>query len=129
MTYILYKLNVLQEESHPKKGKDKQASKRSYNKKKKTEESPSVSKNKAKRLGRPPKPKELTDLEKDLLIINNAANTESNEEPNALRIEEKNPKSLKRKRVSVATDEEAHNNQEPSVKKLKSDVEHNDVGD
>lgn len=54
--------------------------KRKYTKRKNIEESPSTSKNKLKKpLGRPPKPKELTEIEKDLLIIKSATTVSSNE--------------------------------------------------
>lgn len=64
--------------------------KRKYTKRKNIEESPSTSKNKLKKpLGRPPKPKELTEIEKDLLIIKSATTVSSNESSRRQSVEEK----------------------------------------
>ncbi|KAL0860813.1 hypothetical protein ABMA27_009357 [Loxostege sticticalis] len=102
-----------QEESQPKK-------KRAYKKRAKpVEESPSTSKNKPKRpVGRPAKPRELTDIEKDLLIIKNATNGLSSDSESSSRlssIDNLNPKALKRKRVSFSTEESVCSS--PSTKK------------
>uniref|UniRef100_A0A2A4J3Z0 Histone-lysine N-methyltransferase n=1 Tax=Heliothis virescens TaxID=7102 RepID=A0A2A4J3Z0_HELVI len=118
-----------QDESQSK--KPKIPGKRTYKKRKTTEESPST-KNKPKRpIGRPPKPRELTEIEKDLLIIRNATNgISSDESSRSMSSEyERNPKALKRKRVSFSTEENIYDGLEsPSVKKHKSE-EKTDVGD
>ncbi|KOB74289.1 Set domain protein [Operophtera brumata] len=78
--------------------------KRKHTKRKNVEETPS-NKNKVKKpLGRPPKPKELTEIEKDLLIINSAtvSNSESSRPQS---VEEKQLRPLKSKIVSNSTDE------------------------
>ncbi|CAB3223016.1 unnamed protein product [Arctia plantaginis] len=110
-----------QEESQTKKNK-MHPGKRTY-KKRKPEESPST-KNKPKRpIGRPPKPKELTEIEKDLLIIRNATNgLSSDESSRSLSSEyDRNPKALKRKRVSFSTEEVIvyDGTESPNVKKSK----------
>ncbi|XP_052752837.1 uncharacterized protein LOC113514497 [Galleria mellonella] len=102
--------------------KPKVAAKRAYNKRKK-EESPSV-KNKSKRpIGRPAKPRELTEIEKDLLIIKNATNgLSSDSECSRLSSLEgdRNQKASKRKRVSFSTEDIILNGKNsPSVKKIK----------
>ncbi|XP_063896196.1 histone-lysine N-methyltransferase, H3 lysine-36 specific-like [Helicoverpa armigera] len=118
-----------QDESQSK--KPKIPGKRTYKKRKTTEESPST-KNKPKRpIGRPPKPRELTEIEKDLLIIRNATNgISSDESSRSMSSEyERNPKALKRKRVSFSTEENVCDGSEsPSVKKTKLE-EKTDVGD
>ncbi|KAJ8715497.1 hypothetical protein PYW07_009979 [Mythimna separata] len=119
-----------QDESQSK--KPKIAGKRTYKKRKPTEESPST-KNQPKRpIGRPPKPRELTEIEKDLLIIRNATNgISSDESSRSMSSEyERNPKALKRKRVSFSTEEIIlyDGSKSPSVKKHKLE-EKTDVGD
>lgn len=119
-----------QDESQSK--KPKIAGKRTYKKRKTQEESPST-KNKPKRpIGRPPKPKELTEIEKDLLIIRNATNgISSDESSRSMSSEyERNPKALKRKRVSFSTEEVIlyDGSESPTVKKHKME-EKTDVGD
>ncbi|XP_075986422.1 uncharacterized protein LOC142983442 [Anticarsia gemmatalis] len=111
-----------QDESQTK--KNKLPGKRTY-KKRKPEESPST-KNKPKRpIGRPPKPRELTEIEKDLLIIRNATNgISSDESSRSLSSEfDRNPKALKRKRVSFSTEEVIvyDGTESPNVKKSKLD--------
>ncbi|CAH0597788.1 unnamed protein product [Chrysodeixis includens] len=118
-----------QEESQAK--KQKIPGKRTYKKRKPTEESPST-KNKPKRpIGRPPKPRELTEIEKDLLIIRNATNgLSSDESSRSMSSEyERNLKPLKRKRVSFSTEEIILYDgiESPNVKKMK--LEDKDVGD
>ncbi|KAF9409251.1 hypothetical protein HW555_011338 [Spodoptera exigua] len=119
-----------QEESHSK--KPKLPGKRTYKKRKPAEESPST-KNKPKRpIGRPPKPRELTEIEKDLLIIRNATNgISSDESTRSLSSDyERHPKALKRKRVSFSTEEIIlyDGSESPSVKKHKLE-DRTDVGD
>ncbi|XP_061723357.1 uncharacterized protein LOC133529618 [Cydia pomonella] len=77
--------------------------KRTYKKRKPVEETkPKLPKIKIK----PIKPRELTEIEKDLLIIKNATNgMSSDSEGSRLSVDDKNPKALKRKRVSFSTDE------------------------
>ncbi|CAH2984920.1 unnamed protein product [Chilo suppressalis] len=94
----------------PKQDEQPKKSKRTYKKRKPTEESPSTSKNKPKRpVGRPAKPRELTEIEKDLLIIKNATNGLSSDSECSGRLSsiesDRNIKALKRKRVSFSTDE------------------------
>ncbi|KAF9823981.1 hypothetical protein SFRURICE_020683 [Spodoptera frugiperda] len=112
--------------------KPKLPGKRTYKKRKPTEESPST-KNKPKRpIGRPPKPRELTEIEKDLLIIRNATNGISSDEStrSASSEYERHPKALKRKRVSFSTEEIIlyDGSESPSVKKHKLE-DRLDVGD
>ncbi|CAH1641585.1 unnamed protein product [Spodoptera littoralis] len=119
-----------QDESQSK--KPKIPGKRTYKKRKPTEESPST-KNKPKRpIGRPPKPRELTEIEKDLLIIRNATNGISSDEStrSASSEYERHPKALKRKRVSFSTEEIIlyDGSESPSVKKQKLE-DRLDVGD
>lgn len=119
-----------QDESQSK--KPKLPGKRTYKKRKPTEESPST-KNKPKRpIGRPPKPRELTEIEKDLLIIRNATNGISSDEStrSASSEYERHPKALKRKRVSFSTEEIIlyDGSESPSVKKHKLE-DRLDVGD
>lgn len=114
--------------------------KRTYNKKRKpAEESPSANKPKVPKPRKErTKPKELTEIEKDLLIIKNATNglmssdSECSGRLSSLDREEKTAKegqkALKRKRVSFSTEEIVLNGdvETPSVKKMKLDEE---VGD
>ncbi|XP_063541840.1 repetitive organellar protein-like [Cydia strobilella] len=92
--------------------------KRTYKKRKPVEEKPKVPKIKIK----PIKPRELTEIEKDLLIIKNATNGISSDSEgqsgreSRLSVEDKNPKALKRKRVSFSTDESG-------AKKAKLEIE------
>ncbi|XP_063629927.1 uncharacterized protein LOC134801315 [Cydia splendana] len=73
--------------------------KRTYKKRKPVEEKPKIK-------IKPIKPRELTEIEKDLLIIKNATNgMSSDSEGSRLSVDDKNPKALKRKRVSFSTDE------------------------
>lgn len=134
--FILIILNIpFQEETQPKKTKDKMPVKRTY-KKRKPEDSPSTIKPKPKRpVGRPAKPRELTEIEKDLLIIKQATSLSSDSEGSgrlsSIDTEsERNAKALKRKRVSFSTEEIIiYNGTTPSVKKIKLDDEKNEVGD
>ncbi|XP_048001443.1 uncharacterized protein LOC125238212 [Leguminivora glycinivorella] len=77
--------------------------KRTYKKRKPAEDpKPKPPKIKIK----PIKPRELTEIEKDLLIIKNATNgMSSDSEGSRASLDDKNPKALKRKRVSFSTDE------------------------
>ncbi|XP_048486435.1 uncharacterized protein LOC105396524 [Plutella xylostella] len=132
-----------QEEAQPKKSMNinPKTGKRTYNKKRKpAEESPSANKPKVPKPRKErTKPKELTEIEKDLLIIKNATNglmssdSECSGRLSSLDREEKTAKegqkALKRKRVSFSTEEIVLHNgdvEAPSVKKMKLDEE---VGD
>ncbi|XP_013185110.2 uncharacterized protein LOC106130742 [Amyelois transitella] len=115
-----------QDESQPKKGRV--AAKRTCRKRKNMEESPST-KNKIKKpVGRPAKPKELTEIEKDLLIIKSATNglSSDSECSRVSSLEgDRHSKALKRKRVSFST-EDVILNGNVGVKKLKADEDCND---
>lgn len=129
--YCNIKPYIPQDESQPK--KPKIAAKRTYKKRKNTEESPSM-KNKLKRpVGRPAKPRELTEIEKDLLIIKNATNgISSDSECSRLSSVDgdRNQKALKRKRVSFSTEEIIiYNGNAPSVKKPKLEEKSSEVVD
>ncbi|CAG9118950.1 unnamed protein product [Plutella xylostella] len=131
-----------QEEAQPKKSMNinPKTGKRTYNKKRKpAEESPSANKPKVPKPRKErTKPKELTEIEKDLLIIKNATNglmssdSECSGRLSSLDREEKTAKegqkALKRKRVSFSTEEIVLNGdvETASVKKMKLDEE---VGD
>ncbi|CAG9569536.1 unnamed protein product [Danaus chrysippus] len=90
------------QEDQPKKIKPQV--KRIY-RKRKAEESPSTSQNKKR--GRPIKPRELTEIEKDLLIIKNATNgLSSDSECSRISMDScKDIKALKRKRINLSTEE------------------------
>ncbi|CAH0763426.1 unnamed protein product [Diatraea saccharalis] len=112
----------------PKQDEQPKKPKRTYKKRKPTEESPSTSKNKPKRsVGRPAKPRELTEIEKDLLIIKNATNGLSSDSECSGRVSgvetDRNAKALKRKRVSFSTEDSITNNSSPTTKKAKLDDE------
>ncbi|XP_053623529.1 histone-lysine N-methyltransferase NSD2-like [Plodia interpunctella] len=115
-----------QDESQPK--KNKIAAKRTYKKRKNTEESPSTKCKPKRPVGRPAKPKELTEIEKDLLIIKSATNGLSSDSECNSRLSsvegDRNSKALKRKRVSFSSEDIVLNY--PSVKKVKLDVEKGD---
>ncbi|KAJ0170937.1 hypothetical protein K1T71_013709 [Dendrolimus kikuchii] len=102
-----------QDESQTK--KNKLQNKRTY-KKHKPDESPSTSKPQ-KRLGRPRKNKELTELEKDLLIIKSATNLSSDDSDFVDR-----PKVLKRKRMSFSSDDKVLCDSDSSNKRSKTEV-------
>lgn len=81
--------------------------KRTYKKRKTIEDSPSTSRNKPKnRVGRPNKPKELTEIEKDLLIIKSATNGLSSDSECSVRLTSidgyKDSKVLKRKLINMS---------------------------
>ncbi|XP_072936008.1 uncharacterized protein [Epargyreus clarus] len=114
--------------------KNKLAAKRTY-KKRKIEDSPSTSKIKPKsKLGRPPKPKELSEIEKDLLIIKNATNGISSDSDCSGRLSSiesvKDLKASKRKRGGMSTEEAISNSNSPTTKKIKLTEEKTiEVGD
>ncbi|XP_059050531.1 uncharacterized protein LOC131845484 [Achroia grisella] len=106
--------------------KPKVAAKRTY-KKRKQEGSPSTkAKPKPKRsVGRPTKPRELTEIEKDLLIIKSATNGLSSDS-DCSRLSslegDRSQKAQKRKRVSFSTEDVILNGKNsPCVKKMKMD--------
>lgn len=94
--------------------------KRPY-KKRKIEESPSTKVKPKRPLGRPPKPKELTEIEKDLLIIKNATNDISSDDSNKHSSEGDRPKAMKRRRVSFNNEDSVSVDGEMQSKKSKSD--------
>ncbi|CAH2097203.1 unnamed protein product [Euphydryas editha] len=101
--------------------KTKLPTKRTYKKRKTLEDSPSTSRNKPKnRVGRPNKPRELTEIEKDLLIIKNATNAMSSDSECSVRLcsidSSKDSKALKRK-ISNMVDELSS----PTAKRFKSE--------
>lgn len=76
------------------------------------------------KLGRPPKPKELSEIEKDLLIIKNATNGISSDSDCSGRLSSiesiKDLKASKRKRGGeMSTEEVVSNSNSPSTKKIK----------
>ncbi|CAH2237590.1 jg6296 [Pararge aegeria aegeria] len=87
------------QEDQPKKNKPAIPTKRSYKKRKNIELSPSTKPK--QKVGRPYKPRELTEIEKDLLIIKNATNSISSESESSslLSIDSKDSKGLKRRRT------------------------------
>lgn len=130
---------VSQEEAQPKKGKLQ--TKRTYKKRKQTVEmSPSTSKTKTVKprttqRSKPKEEKELTEIEKDLLIIKNATNgllssdSESSGRLSSVDAIKEDVKPLKRKRVSFSTEEIQNGDVDtPCVKKFKMDVV-SEVGD
>ncbi|KAL4714612.1 hypothetical protein ACJJTC_002177 [Scirpophaga incertulas] len=118
-----------QDDTQPKKIKVP-GTKRPYKKRKNAEESPSTSKNKTKKpLGRPPKPKELTEIEKDLLIIKRATNSISSDSESNSRLSA-NIKLPKRKRDEISADEVKPNTSSPTTKRAKLDQSKpSEVGD
>lgn len=101
--------------------KIKLPTKRTYKKRKTIEDSPSTSRNKQKnRVGRPNKPRELTEIEKDLLIIKSATNGMSSDSECSVRLcsidSFKDSKALKRKLINVPEELSS-----PSTKRYKNE--------
>ncbi|XP_038219408.1 protein PFC0760c-like [Zerene cesonia] len=102
----------------------KKAAKRTYKKRKPIELSPSTSQNKTKR-GRP-KNRELTEIEKDLLIIKSATNGMSSDSESSGRLNSiDSMNSLKRKRLNC--DDAPSDITSPTTKRTKHDHRNYDV--
>ncbi|XP_045780468.1 uncharacterized protein LOC123877669 [Maniola jurtina] len=100
------------QDDQPKKNKPGLPTKRTYKKRKNVEISPSPKPK--QRVPRPYKPRELTEIEKDLLIIKSATNgVSSDSESSRLSIDSKDSRSMKRKRTEDSLS--------PSTKKTKTD--------
>ncbi|XP_069362911.1 uncharacterized protein [Maniola hyperantus] len=100
------------QDDQPKKNKPGIPTKRTYKKRKNIEISPSPKPK--QRAPRPYKPRELTEIEKDLLIIKSASNgISSDSESSRLSIDSKDSKGMKRKRTEDTLS--------PSTKKIKTD--------
>nr|XP_026490227.1 uncharacterized protein LOC113396490 isoform X1 [Vanessa tameamea]XP_026490228.1 uncharacterized protein LOC113396490 isoform X1 [Vanessa tameamea] len=109
--------------------KTKITTKRTYKKRKQIEDSPSTSRNKPRnRVGRPNKPRELTEIEKDLLIIKNATSGISSDSECSGRLSSidssRDAKASKRKRTNVSTEEVLSS---PSTKRMKSELKSSEL--
>ncbi|XP_050357377.1 uncharacterized protein LOC126778071 isoform X2 [Nymphalis io] len=109
--------------------KSKITTKRTYKRRKQIEDSPSTSRTKPKnRVGRPNKPRELTEIEKDLLIIKNATSGISSDSECSGRLSSidssRDAKALKRKRINVSTEDVPSS---PSTKRMKSELKSSEL--
>ncbi|XP_068625443.1 histone-lysine N-methyltransferase, H3 lysine-36 specific-like [Battus philenor] len=110
----------------PKKNRKEVPTKRTYKKRKNVEISPTIRNKTVKRRASRSKPRELTEIEKDLLIIKNATNGMSSDSECSGRLSVdsgKEARAQKRRRVGFSTEEIIIYNgpNSPSTKKIKMD--------
>ncbi|CAG5014243.1 unnamed protein product [Parnassius apollo] len=123
-----------QTDPQPKKNRKEVPVKRTYKKRKNIELSPSIKNNPVKSRASRSKPRELTEIEKDLLIIKNATNGISSDSDCSGRLSSidssKETRALKRRRVGFSTEDVTLLNglNSPSTKRFKMD-EKIEVGD